>query len=61
MSPRRGDACIFYNYDPDGVIDPRAVHSALPVRRGEKWVANAWVSLTPAELLAGVNELQKFG
>ena len=58
-APRKGDAVLFYNYDERGVIDPRAVHSALPVARGEKWVANAWVTLTPAELLAGIDELQK--
>jgi prolyl 4-hydroxylase len=58
-APRKGDAVLFYNYDASGVIDPRAVHSAMPVIRGEKWVANAWVTLTPAELLAGIDELQK--
>ena len=49
--PARGDAIIWYNYDAEGRLDPRAVHAAMPVRRGEKWAANHWVTLTPTELL----------
>lgn len=52
VTPRKGDAILFYNYDEQGVLDPRAVHSALPVTRGTKWVANQWVSLTPVEVRA---------
>ena len=51
MRPRRGDAALFYNFDASGRLDPRAVHSALPVRDGEKWVANFWVTLTPEEIM----------
>ena len=51
--PRKGDAVLFYNYDRNGAPDPRAVHSALPVTRGTKWVANFWINLTPMELLTG--------
>ena len=50
--PHKGDAIVFYNYDEDGVRDPRAVHSALPVTRGDKWVCNFWITLTPTELLS---------
>ena len=49
-----GDAVLWYNYDADGKLDPRAVHCAKPVHRGEKWAANHWVSLTPEELLTEV-------
>ena len=52
--PAKGDAIVWYNYDADGRLDPRAVHSALPVLRGQKWAANHWISLTPHELLLQV-------
>ena len=60
MRPVKGDAILFYNFDEGGVIDPRAVHSALPVERGEKWVANHWISLTPTEILMGLEEMAKW-
>ena len=41
-------------YDEDGRLDPRAVHCAKPVTKGEKWAANNWVALTPEELLTEV-------
>jgi hypothetical protein len=53
VQPRRGDAVLWYNYDELGRLDARAVHSALPVLQGEKWVANHWVTLSPRELMAG--------
>jgi prolyl 4-hydroxylase len=61
VAPRKGDALLFYNYDEAGVIDPRAVHAALPVTRGEKWVANFWLSLTPVELLLGLDGMARLG
>ena len=54
VSPRRGDAVLWYNYDADGKLDPRAVHCAKPVTSGQKWAANHWISLTPEELLTEV-------
>ena len=51
MAPKKGDALLWYNYDETGSLDPRAVHCALPVRSGQKWAANFWVSITPAELM----------
>ena len=48
----RGDAVLWYNFDQQGSLDPRAVHAALPISEGgEKWAANFWVSVTPDELL----------
>ena len=52
--PSKGDAIVWYNYDESGKLDPRAVHSALPVLRGEKWAANHWISLAPQGLLIDV-------
>ncbi len=56
VRPRMGDAVIFYNFDRQGHLDPRAVHSALPVtgRTGEKWACNFWLSITPEELMSSV-------
>jgi hypothetical protein len=51
VKPTKGDAVLWYNYDANGHLDPLAVHSALPVRRGHKFASNHWISLTPAELL----------
>jgi prolyl 4-hydroxylase len=54
VTPKMGDAVLWYNYDADGKLDPRAVHCAKPVTSGQKWAANHWVSLTPEELLTEV-------
>ena len=34
---------LFYNLLPDGNVDERSLHAALPVLEGEKWIANFWV------------------
>ena len=34
---------LFYNVRPDGNTDVDALHAAMPVSDGEKWVANLWV------------------
>ena len=41
--PVKGDAVLFYNLLEDGNTDDLALHAALPVWRGEKWLANFWV------------------
>lgn len=56
VAPRKGDAILFYNYDRNGVMDPRAIHAALPVSRGHKFIANYWISISPHEMLSGVND-----
>jgi prolyl 4-hydroxylase len=43
VTPVKGDAVLFYNLLPDGNADDLALHAALPVWRGEKWLANFWV------------------
>lgn len=43
VSPRKGSAVLFYNLLEDGNGDDLALHAALPVHRGEKWLANFWV------------------
>ena len=44
VKPVKGDAVLFYNLLEDGNGDDLALHAALPVWRGEKWLANFWVS-----------------
>lgn len=47
MKPKKGSAVLFYNLLEDGNGDDLALHAALPVRSGEKWLANFWVSPPP--------------
>lgn len=39
----QGGAVLFYNLLPDGNADVKSLHAALPVVKGEKWLANFWV------------------
>jgi len=43
IKPEKGKAILFYNILPDGNFDELAIHEALPVTQGEKWLANLWV------------------
>ena len=43
VAPKRGTAILFYDLLEDGNGDDLALHAALPVHRGEKWLANFWV------------------
>lgn len=43
VHPGKGGAVMFYNLLPDGNADFRALHSGMPVRHGEKWLANFWI------------------
>lgn len=56
VASQQGKAAIFFNYDENGNLDPRAVHAGLPIRPleplinldqklPEKWIANYWVDL----------------
>ncbi|KAJ1401309.1 hypothetical protein B484DRAFT_405765 [Ochromonadaceae sp. CCMP2298] len=39
----KGNAILFYNLLEDGNGDDLALHAALPLRKGEKWLSNFWV------------------
>jgi len=41
--PGKGSAVLFYNLLPDGNTDDTTLHAALPVVKGEKWLANFWI------------------
>ena len=43
LRPRKGSAALFYNLLEDGNPDNLTLHAALPVIKGEKWLANLWV------------------
>mmetsp|Transcript_17097 Transcript_17097/g.28558 ORF Transcript_17097/g.28558 Transcript_17097/m.28558 type:complete len:555 (+) Transcript_17097:56-1720(+) len=43
VTPAKGQAVIFYNLLSDGNADDLTLHEALPVTKGEKWLANIWV------------------
>ena len=43
VRPVKGNAVLFYNLLEDGNGDDLALHAALPVVEGEKWLANFWV------------------
>lgn len=43
VTPKKGQAVLFYNLLPDGNADDLSLHAALAVTRGEKWLANFWV------------------
>lgn len=44
VTPKAGKAVLFYSQLPDGNLDDFSQHAALPVRKGEKWLINLWVS-----------------
>ena len=43
IRPRKGGAVLFYNLLADGNADNLTLHAALPVLKGEKWLANFWI------------------
>ena len=43
VTPRAGDAVLFYNLRPDGAPDPYSLHAGCSVAAGVKWAANLWV------------------
>ena len=47
VKPEIGKAVLFYNVLPDGNYDERSQHAAKPVIRGEKWLTNLWVWVSP--------------
>jgi prolyl 4-hydroxylase len=47
ITPRKGDAILFYNCTPDGVPDPRSLHGGAPVLSGEKWILTKWIREKP--------------
>lgn len=45
ITPKKGNALLFYNCLPSGEVDPLSLHAGAPVLKGEKWIANKWLRL----------------
>ena len=43
VKPEKGKAALFYMVGPDGNRDDLTQHAALPVIKGEKYMANLWI------------------
>jgi len=43
VHPGKGRCAIFYDMLEDGNVDDLTLHAALPVKEGEKWLANVWI------------------
>eukprot|EP01084_Bolivina_argentea_P005901 11151_1 len=43
VHPGKGRAAMFYDMLEDGNVDDLTIHAALPVKEGEKWLANVWI------------------
>jgi prolyl 4-hydroxylase len=43
ITPRKGDAVLFYNCTPNGMVDPQSLHGGAPVQAGEKWIMTKWI------------------
>ncbi|RLN29806.1 hypothetical protein C2845_PM05G16120 [Panicum miliaceum] len=43
VKPKMGDALLFWNIKPDGSLDPKSLHGANPVVKGNKWSATKWM------------------
>eukprot|EP01006_Ploeotia_vitrea_P024664 TRINITY_DN57479_c0_g1_i1.p1 TRINITY_DN57479_c0_g1~~TRINITY_DN57479_c0_g1_i1.p1 ORF type:complete len:296 (-),score=22.42 TRINITY_DN57479_c0_g1_i1:88-954(-) len=41
--PAQGSCVQFYSTKPDGTVDERSFHAALPVTKGEKWSMPTWI------------------
>lgn len=48
VTPKKGNAIIFYSMKPDGNVDPKSLHGACPVGHNQtKWGANKWIWTRP--------------
>ncbi len=45
ITPKKGNAVLFYNCHPDGKEDPLTCHGGAPVVQGTKWIATKWIHL----------------
>lgn len=45
ITPKKGNAVLFYNCRPDGKEDPLTLHGGAPVVQGTKWIATKWIHL----------------
>lgn len=43
VKPRKGDAILFHSMTFSGELEPRSMHGACPVIKGEKWSMTKWI------------------
>lgn len=43
VTPKKGEAVLFYHQDRTGALDVLATHGACPILKGDKWGANLWI------------------
>jgi prolyl 4-hydroxylase len=43
VTPKKGNAVLFYDCTLDGKEDPLSLHGGAPVTKGEKWIATKWM------------------
>jgi prolyl 4-hydroxylase len=43
VTPKKGSAAYFEYCNSQGQVDPRSLHSGMPIIRGEKWIATKWM------------------
>ncbi len=43
VTPKKGQAILFYNMTQDKKEDPQSLHGGAPVIKGEKWIATKWI------------------
>jgi prolyl 4-hydroxylase len=43
VMPKKGSAAYFEYCNNKGQVDPRSLHSGMPIVRGEKWIATKWM------------------
>jgi prolyl 4-hydroxylase len=43
ITPKKGDAVLFYNVTPTGEVDSKSLHGGSPVLGGEKWIITKWI------------------
>ena len=43
VTPRLGDAILFFSFARDGRSDPASMHASCPTVRGVKWTATKWI------------------
>lgn len=43
ISPKSGDALLFWTYDADNEWNKYSLHAGLPVKKGQKLVLTKWI------------------
>ncbi|KAF2548614.1 hypothetical protein F2Q70_00019765 [Brassica cretica] len=49
VTPRMGDALLFWSTTPDATLDPSSLYGGCPVIRGNKWSSTKWMHVGDEE------------